>query len=208
MSLARLPYCDSAQNARVSGDVVREQGTSDALINKAYRQVFFHAMEADRDPYLESQLRNGTITVRDFIRGLLLSERFLQGYHQCSSNDRMVDQVVGRILGRATYGEQERRSWAVTIAELGFVGFVDLILDSPESMNHFGYDCVPQQHSRVHPGRGVGEIPICQRFPRYGADWRDSMKSRASSPNRIELPVSSPLRTSTAWMNGQPRHGP
>ena len=41
----------------------------DSLIEQAYRQVFFHAMRSDREPFLESQLRSGNITVRDFIQG-------------------------------------------------------------------------------------------------------------------------------------------
>ena len=119
-------YPLSTQNSRVTnlagdGDTTRlpltgSVGSGDAdirrdldqLIEQAYRQIFFHAMQSDRDPNLESQLRSGNITMRDFIRGLLLSERFQQGYFQCSSNYRMVDQVVGRILGRPVYVEGER----------------------------------------------------------------------------------------------------
>ena len=204
MSLALLPFASSTQNARVAAVNGREDANPDDLINKAYRQVFFHAMQVDRDPYLESQLRNGNITVRDFIRGLLLSERFQQGYYQCSSNYRMVDQVVGRILGRPTYGDDERRSWAVTIAEQGFTGFVDLILNSQEYMQNFGYDRVPEQRSRILPGRDIGEMPIYQRFPRYGAEWRDSLQERAPSPNRMDLLIASPMQTSPVWVNGQP----
>ena len=74
--LPLLPYPLSTQNSRVETTQGQDDGCLDDEINKAYRQVFFHAMQADRDPYLESQFRNGAITVRDFIRGLLLSERF------------------------------------------------------------------------------------------------------------------------------------
>ena len=91
MALPLLRYSLSTQNSRVSnlaGDNSTVQslryGTSaagdesaraemDGLIEQAYRQVFFHAMRSDREPFLESQLRSGNITVRDFIRGLLLS---------------------------------------------------------------------------------------------------------------------------------------
>lgn len=204
MTLTRRPYSRSTQNGRVSVDGGQEDGRAEDVINKAYRQVFFHAMEADRDPYLESQLRNGNITVRDFIRGLLLSERFQQGYYQCSSNYRMVDQVIGRVLGRSCYGEDERLSWSITIAENGFTGFVDSILDSEEYVNNFGYDRVPQQRARLLPGRAIGEMPIYQRFPRYGSDWRDSLQERAPSPNRMELLTTAPLKTSAAWANGNP----
>ena len=113
MAIPLLGYPLSSQNGRVSnlaGDesTVRSQLypsaaagddtnriAMDALIEQAYRQVFFHAMRSDREPFLESQLRSGNITVRDFIRGLLLSERFQQGYYQCSSNYRMVDRLSG-----------------------------------------------------------------------------------------------------------------
>ena len=222
MAIPLLGYPLSSQNGRVSnlaGDdsTVRSQvypssgagddrsrTAMDALIEQAYRQVFFHAMRCDREPFLESQLRSGNITVRDFIRGLLLSERFQQGYYQCSSNYRMVDQVVGRVLGRPVHGDAERRAWSIVIAEKGFTAFVDTLLDSSEYMDCFGYDLIPQQRSRVLPGQAQGEMPIYQQFPRYGADWRDSLQDRAPSPNRMDLLIASPMQTSAVWVNGQP----
>ena len=175
--------------------------TIDELIERAYRQIFFHAMSCDRDPFLESQLRSNNITVRDFIRGLLLSERFQQGYYQCSSNYRMVDQVVGRVLGRPVHGDAERRSWAVLIGEKGFTNFVDKILESNEYMESFGYDLVPQQRSRILPGKGAGELPIYQKYPRYGADWRDSLQTRApAKQNKSNTDTSEEM--SANWVNG------
>ncbi|MGB4533091.1 MAG: phycobilisome rod-core linker polypeptide [Synechococcus sp.] len=189
MPLPRLDYPLTSQNQRV-GDLGGLEAPLDQTviaaaangenwtsltnqIESAYRQVFFHAMKADRDPFLESQLRNGSITMRDFIRGLLLSRRFTEGYVSCNSNYRLVDQVVGRILGRPVHGDGERLSWSIVIGNLGFAGFVDAVLDSSEYMDSFGYDQVPNQRSRVIPGAATGEMPIYQRFPRYGSDWRD-----------------------------------
>ncbi len=60
-------------------------------------------MRRDREPFLESQLRNGNVTIRDCMRGLLLSEGFQQGYYQFNSNYRMVDQVVNCVLGRPVH---------------------------------------------------------------------------------------------------------
>lgn len=150
----------------------------DNAIEQTYRQIFFHALSFDRDIYLESQLRSGYITMRDFVRGLLLSERFQQGYYQCSSNYRMVDQVVGRVLGRPVNGEEERLAWSIVIAEKGFVSFVDKILESDEYMKNFGYDGIPAQRGRLIPGRSIGEMPIYQQFPRYGKEWRDVLVER------------------------------
>ena len=176
--------------------------TIDGLIERAYRQIYFHAMSCDRDQNLESQLRCKNITVRDFIRGLLLSERFQHGYYQCSSNYRMVDQVVGRVLGRPVHGDSERRSWAVLIGEKGFTRFVDEILESNEYMENFGYDAVPQQRSRILPGRSVGEVPIYQKYPRYGIDWRDSLQKRApSEQGKVTQKTSAEM--SATWINGK-----
>ncbi len=221
MAIPLLDYPLTSQNARVSnlaGDLhnnglatIGYSGAGhesynsevDGLIQQAYRQIFFHAMRSDRDVFLESQLRNGNITVRDFIRGLLLSKRFRDDYYQCSSNYRMVDQVVGRALGRPVHGDAERRAWSIVIGEKGFNAFVDQLLDSDEYMASFGYDRVPEQRSRKLPGQATGEIPIYQRFPRYGADWRDSLRNRAPSPT-FQADGSLQLQVSAVWAKGEP----
>ena len=82
MSLPLLAYPLSSQNSRVAppggASLAAQQFLQDAggsysqgsgvdlLIEKAYKQVFFHAMRCDRIEHLESQLRNGMIPVRDF----------------------------------------------------------------------------------------------------------------------------------------------
>jgi phycobilisome rod-core linker protein len=171
------------------------------VIEKSYKQIFFHALKVDREPYLDSQYLNGSITAKDFIRGLLLSDRFLGDYYQCSSNYRMVDQVIGRVLGRQVYSNAERLRWSIVIADQGFPAFVDQLLDSDEYLSNFGLDLVPYQRSRLLPGRSTGELPIYQQFPRYGADWRDVMAKRAPSPNQTFVPSG---QVSEAWVNGQP----
>ncbi len=219
MGIPLQKYPLTSQNNRVSNlagdfDTVRSQLTGsissadstyradiDEMIEQAYRQIFFHAMQCDRDSFLESQLRSGNITMRDFIRGLLLSERFQQGYYQCSSNYRMVDQVVGRVLGRPVHGEAERLAWSIVIGEKGFNTFIDALLNSDEYMANFGYDLPPVQRGRVVPGRDIGEMPIYQRFPRYGADWRNALIQRGCVTDMTQTSV---LQASTAWSNEQP----
>ena len=145
------------------------------VIERCYRQIFFHAMTADRECCLESQFKTGSITVRDFVRGLLLSERFYRGYVACNNNNRVVEQVVGRLLGRTVDSQEELQFLAIMIGEKGFTSLVDWLLDSPEYMNRYGYDAVPEQVNRLLPGRVIGEIPIYQKLPRYGESWRDRL---------------------------------
>ena len=94
MSIPLLGYKPSSQNARVDGydiggddqpKIFSAENTfslseMNNLIQAAYRQIFFHAFRSDREIFLESQLRNRQITVRDFIRGLLLSETFYNSF--------------------------------------------------------------------------------------------------------------------------------
>ena len=161
----RLPQ----RRADLTAELVSE------MIDKCYRQIFFHAMSFDRDLFLESQFKSGSITVRDLVRGLLLSERFYNGYVSCNSNDRIVEQVVGRVLGRPVYGADEKRSWSIVIAEQGFSGFVDAVIDSTEYFERFGNDEIPEQVNRILPGRSQGDMPIYQRLPRYGESWRERL---------------------------------
>ena len=179
----RLDFDYLTQNSRVetiypfSIDSRREisENSSDELIEKCYRQIFFHSMNSDRDLFLESQFKSGSIEIRDFIRGLLLSDRFYRGYVACNNNERLVEQVIGRVLGRPIYSIRERLSWSILIADRGFTYFVDTILESNEYMQRFGYDEVPRQVNRILPGKEIGEMPIYQRLPRYGESWRNRL---------------------------------
>ncbi len=184
------------ETRKASGDRL----SLDVQIEQAYRQIFFHAFKVDREAVLESQLRSGQITMRDFIRGLLLSRRFREGFYDCNSNYRLAEQLVGRVLGRPVYGEQERIRYSILIAQHGLVALVDTLLDSAEYLEAFGYDTVPYQRSRVLPGRSQGERPFNQQAPRYDGRWRDVIASRAprgSSPW-------SPGTPRPAWLGEQP----
>ena len=199
MALQLLEYPLTSQNQRVSDlgglssqpkkAAFSSQDDRNIQIEEAYRQIFFHAMKRDRDINLESQFRNGSITARDFIRGLLLSRRFQEGYVICNTNYRLVDQVIGRALGRQTHGQSERISWSIRIAEKGFNTFVDEILNSDEYMQSFGYDEIPSQRTRVIPGKPTGEQPIYQQLPRYDSDWRDMQwDTRIQTNNTLDTP--------------------
>ena len=172
----------STQNSRVDG--VSNQGIEinteneiEKLMRNCYAQVFFHLLENDREVYLESQLRNNSITVRDFMRGLFLSDRFRRGYIDCNNNYRLAEQVVARALGRKVYNGEEGLALSIIIAEKGFNYFIDYILNSNEYMSRFGYDSPPSEFSRLLPGRASGSIPLYQQYPRYGYDWQKKLTS-------------------------------
>lgn len=186
MAIPLLSFGLSTQNQRVNGFEVPgddhpkifstanllSSSDFDALLDAAYRQIFFHAFKADREPFLESQLRNGQITVRDFIRGLLLSNTFKQSFYHLNSNYRFVEQCVQRVLGRDVYSEAEKLAWSIVVATKGIEGFVDLLLASDEYLDAFGFDTVPFQRRRSLPGRDQGALPFNIKSPRYEAYTR------------------------------------
>lgn len=185
MTLPLLAYKPTTQNHRVSSFGVADQDedtpyiyrVEDAaspsemqeLIYAAYRQVFSeHAiLKFNRNTALESQFKNRVITMRDFIRGLAKSERFYELVVSVNDNYRLVDICLKRLLGRSSYNQDERIAWSITVATLGFGGFVDALLDSDEYTMAFGDYTVPYQRKRME-GR-----PFNLVTPRYGEDFQE-----------------------------------
>ena len=186
MALPLLNYAQTTQNNRVAPirvssdedaraialDIAADANNLDTVIETAYRQIFFHAFKTDREPFLESQLRDGQITVRDFIRGLCLSETFQRSFYNLNSNYKVVRHLVEKVLGRKTHGQSEEISWSIVLATKGVRGMVDALLDSEEYLDSFGYDTVPYQRNRVLPGRELGETPFNVTTPRYDEYYR------------------------------------
>jgi phycobilisome rod-core linker protein len=189
LTIPLLEYAPNSQNSRVEGFEIGgdEQpkiynaenllfaSDMDELIESAYRQIFFHAFKSDREVALESQLRNNQITVRDFIRGLLLSETFRNSFYEKNSNYRFVEHCVQRILGRDVYSEREKIAWSIVIATKGYKAFIDDLLNSDEYIEAFGYDIVPYQRRRHLPSRELGERPFNIKSPRYNEYHRNQL---------------------------------
>jgi phycobilisome rod-core linker protein len=177
---------NSQQNQRVAGYEVPGDEQSkiyttenmlsptdmDDLIQAAYRQIFFHAFDSDRERALESQLRTGQIMVRDFIRGLLLSETFKRSFYDLNSNYRFAEHCVQKVLGRDVHNEREKIAWSIVVATKGIKGLVDELLNSDEYLKNFGFHTVPYQRRRILPQRTEGDRPFNIKSPRYDAYYR------------------------------------
>jgi phycobilisome rod-core linker protein len=182
MSIPLLTYPTNSQNNRVhSLEVPGDEhsrifttdnllGTSDLdnLISAAYRQIFHEQqmLTSHRQRFLESQLRAGQINVRDFIRGLALSDSFRRLVFDCNNNYRFVEICIQRILGRNVYSEREKMAWSIVIATKGIQRFIDDLLNSDEYLDNFGDSSVPYQRRRILPQHTQGEMPF-ERMARY-----------------------------------------
>ena len=188
MPIPLLEYSPSSQNSRVKGyevagdeqarifstDNLLSSGQISDLIEAAYRQIFFHAFASDREKFLESQLRSGQITVRDFIRGLCLSNTFTNSFYNLNSNYRFVTHCVQKVLGRDVYNDAEKIAWSIVIGTKGRAGFINDLLNSEEYLENFGDSIVPFQRRRVLPS-GASELPFNIQSPRYNEYYRGKL---------------------------------
>jgi phycobilisome rod-core linker protein len=182
MSISLLTYASNSQNTRVNGFEVPGDEHSrifttdnllitsdlDNLISAAYRQIFHEQqmLVSHRQRFLESQLRAGQITVKDFIRGLALSDSFRRLVFDTNNNYRFAEICIQRILGRNVYNEREKISWSIVIATKGIQSFIDELLNSSEYLDNFGDSSVPYQRRRILPQQTQGEMPF-ERMARY-----------------------------------------
>jgi phycobilisome rod-core linker protein len=145
----------------------------DNLIRAAYRQVFNEQqmVQSSRQINLESQLRAGQITVREFIRGLATSDVFRNRNYDTNNNYRFVQMCIQRLLGRDVYNGREKLAWSIVLASEGLKGFIDALINSQEYLTSFGDHTVPYQRRRILPQRDKGELPFA-RMARYDEFYR------------------------------------
>ncbi|MFN3926966.1 MAG: phycobilisome rod-core linker polypeptide [Pseudanabaenaceae cyanobacterium] len=153
------------------------------LIWAVYRQIFseHYILEAYRQRFLESQLQNRQISVREFVRGVAKSEVFRRLVMATNSNYRLVDILFRRLLGRATYNQGEQIAYSIVLATQGLDGLIDGIVDGEEYLSNFGEDIVPYQRRRMN-GR-----PFNLVTPRYSDYWRAKEAAAYSADVGVKL---------------------
>ena len=114
-------------------------------ISASYKQVFGNIGITDnqRLASLEAYLRDGRITVRDFVAGLVKSDLYKQKFYFPVSPMRGVELTVKHLLGRPPISQEEVGAAIKTIADHGFDAFVDQLVRSEEYLETFGTDTVP-----------------------------------------------------------------
>nr|WDA99057.1 phycobilisome rod-core linker protein [Gronococcus sybilensis] len=192
MPIPFLEYSYSSQNQRVEGfeansneeqprifstDTLPSVSEIDEIIWAAYRQIFseHQILKSNRHRYLESQLRFNQITIKEFIKGLLLSEQFIGSNYEVNNNYRFVEMCIQRVLGRDVYNEKEKIAWSIVICTQGLEGFFEMLLNNDEYEENFGENTVPYQRRRTLPQRSKGEEPFNLKTPRYGADFKERL---------------------------------
>lgn len=146
----------------------RSEEDLQAVIRAAYRQVLGndYIMDSERLTYAESQLRQGNVTVQDFVRAIAKSDLYKSKFLYPNSNNRFIELNYKHLLGRPPYDESEISSHLDLYNEKGYDAEIDSYLDSPEYADNFGDSVVPYYRG-FQVERGVRTVGFSRMFRLY-----------------------------------------
>ncbi|MEM6501381.1 MAG: phycobilisome rod-core linker polypeptide [Cyanobacteria bacterium P01_C01_bin.89] len=115
------------------------------VIRSVYRQVLGngHLMESERLDSAESLLRNGDITVRQFVSAVGSSDLYRRLFFESSSQYRFIELNIKHFLGRAPRDQAEISEHVAIYNEGGYDAEIASYVDSDEYMSSFGENTVP-----------------------------------------------------------------
>ncbi|WP_218080833.1 phycobilisome rod-core linker polypeptide [Anthocerotibacter panamensis] len=115
------------------------------VVRAAYRQVFERDILAygQSISYLDSKVKNGEISVKEFIRLLGKSELYRKQFFEPFINSRVLELAFKHFLGRAPESRTEVQNYYSIVAAQGLGGLVDALVDGEEYGRIFGEDTVP-----------------------------------------------------------------
>ena len=93
--------------------------------------------------HAESMLRNGQISVRQFVQTLAKSEFYKERFFYNNSQIRFIELNYKHLLGRAPYDQSEIAYHTDIYASSGYDAEIDSYIDSQEYNNAFGDNTVP-----------------------------------------------------------------
>lgn len=162
------------------------QNDAQAVINAVYRQVLGndYIMLSERLTATESLLRNGSITVRDFVRAVAKSELYKTKFLYNNFQTRVIELNLKHLLGRAPYDESEVIYHLDLYENKGFEADIDDYIDSAEYEENFGDDIVPYYRgfNTQTQQKTVGFTRMFQLYRGYANSDRSQI---AGKPSRL-----------------------
>ncbi|NEQ32159.1 MAG: photosystem I reaction center subunit X [Leptolyngbya sp. SIO4C5] len=116
------------------------------VVKAAYRQVFERDITRAYSlsiSDLESKVKNGEISMKEFIRRLAKSPLYRKNFYEPYINSRAIELGFRHILGRGPSSREEVQKYFSIISEGGWSAFVDALVDSREYGDYFNEETVP-----------------------------------------------------------------
>ncbi len=203
---------------RVTFDVYAPSDSSslEVAILAAYRQLHgnCYVMSNERASELESQLGQGRISMREFVRGLVKRDFYKDRFFSTVAPHRGIELAYKHLLGRPPLNQQEVATTIALQAQQGYEAMVDHLVDSAEYSEVFGNDTVPYGRSWT----SASGMPMIN-FVRMAAleqNFVTSDRNNGSASillrnltNGTPLPIKASAKVnyvgvSAAWGNGKP----
>lgn len=173
-----------------------------AVIFAAYRQVFGndHVMQSERLTSAESLLRQGSVSVRDFVRALAQSELYRQKFFNSTPQVRFIELNYKHLLGRAPYDETEIVYQVDLYRHKGYETEIDSYIDSREYQENFGEAIVPYYRG-FESQRGQKTVGFNRMFQLYrgyaNSDRAQGKNKSACLSGELARNLATPVRTPT-----------
>lgn len=184
-----------------------------AIIRAAYRQVLGndHLMASERLTSAESLLRQGKITVREFIRALALSDLYRQKFFHSNPQIRFIELNYKHLLGRAPYDESEIAYHTDLYDRQGYEADINSYIDSQEYQENFGNSVVPYYRGfESQPGqKTVGFNRMFRLYRGYANSDRSQYgKNRARLTQEVARNVPMPIYAPLGVRRSEGKTGP
>ncbi|NEQ29404.1 MAG: photosystem I reaction center subunit XII [Leptolyngbya sp. SIO4C5] len=182
-------------------------GDVQAVIWAAYRQVLGneHLMQSERLSSAESLLKQGNITVRDFVRAIAQSELYREKFFYPNFQIRFIELNFKHLLGRAPYDEAEIAEHVDLYSSQGYEAEINSYIDSAEYQKSFGDRIVPYYRDFVTQGIGQRTVGFSRLFQLYRG-YANSDRAQNQKQGRLIWEVArntaSPLPQSSAALTG------
>ena len=146
-----------------------------SVVKAAYRQIF------ERDitkaygysvSYLESQVRNCTISMKEFVRRLCKTPIYRKQFFEPFINSRALELAFRHILGRGPSSREEVQSYFSIVSDGGLAALVDALVDSQEYADYFGEETVPYIRGLGQEAQECRNWGMQQNLFRYSAPFR------------------------------------
>lgn len=117
-----------------------------AVIKAAYRQIFERDITraySQSISDLESKVRNGDISMKEFVRRVGKSPLYRKQFFEPFINSRALELAFRHFLGRGPSSREEVQKYFSIVSDGGLPALVDALVDSQEYSDYFGEETVP-----------------------------------------------------------------
>ena len=146
-----------------------------SVIKAAYRQIFERDIArayGQSISYLESQVKNGDISMKEFVRRICKSELYRKQFFEPFINSRALELAFRHILGRGPSSREEVQDYFSIVSEKGLAGLVDALVDSREYADYFGEETVPYLRGLGQEAQECRNWGMQQDLLNYSAPFR------------------------------------